>query len=399
LQAAYRLMGAAEKVSLYTKALPHDYDFFSRRAACEWFNRWLGREDWGTEEAEFDDSPPELLNCTATGQVLTSLGGRSIVRLNADRLRALAPVNPLGSTLVDAETFREQERGTLKKLLALPEERSTLDPRIISSGVRKGVVIEEFVIHSEPQIRVPGWFLKPAHGGTPFPTILYASEGDRNQVLDERSEIAALVGKGFALCAVDLRNLGDCIPRYPAAGPHFYGPQNLQEFYPWACFCLGKPLLGQRVWDFLRSLDYLQSRADVDHGRIRGLGQGGAALAVLLASVIDDRLHSILLDSPIATYRSIVESRVNYLHVSWYLYGVLKHFDLPDLTGCLAPRRCWLLNSTDARGEPLPESQLAAFYEHALGIFKQSEASDGLQFKVCPERDKSKIIESWLQAS
>jgi|ERR1039458_5253671 hypothetical protein len=125
----------------------------------------------------------------------------------------------------------------------------------------------------------------------------------------------------------------------------------------------------------------------------------GAALAVLLASVMDDRLQSILLDGPIASYRSIVESRVNYLYVSWFLYGVLKHFDLPDLAGCLAPRWCWLLNSTDARGEPLPESQLAALYEHALPIFKQSGASDGLQSKVCSERGKSKIIESWLQAS
>ena len=398
LQAAYRLMGAAEKVSLYTKALPHDYDFFSRRAACEWFNRWLGQEDWGSDEAGFDESAPDALNCTATGQVLTSLGGRSIVQLNTDRLRALAPVNPLGSTPGEAQAFRERARRTLKELLALPTERTVLDSRIYSSSTRKDVIIEEFVIHSEPYIRVPGWFLKPAHGGEPFPAILYVSEGDRNQVLDERSEVAALVGKGFALCAVDLRNLGDCIPRYPAAGPHFYGPQNLQEFYPWTCFCLGKPLLGQRVWDYLRTLDYLQSRPDVDRSRIHGLGQGGAALAVLLSSVIDDRVHSVLLDSPIATYRSIVESPVNYLHVSWYLYGVLKHFDLPDLAGCLAPRRCWLLNSTDARGEPLPESQLASLYEHALGIFRQSGASEGLQFKVCPEREKAKTVESWLQS-
>ncbi len=399
LQTAYRLMGAVEKVSLYTKALPHDYDFFSRRAACEWFNRWLGREDWGTEETAFDESAPDALNCTTTGQVLTSLGGRSIVQLNTDHLRALAPANPLGSTVADAQAFRERARGTLEELLALPTERTALDPRTISSGARKDVVIEEFVIHSEPYIRVPGWLLKPAHGSKPFPTILYVSEGDRNQVLDERSEIAALVEKGFALCAVDLRNLGDCIPRYPAAPPYFYRSQNLQEFYPWTCFCLGKPLLGQRVWDFLRGLDYLQSRPDVDRTRIYGLGQGGAALAVLLAGVMDDRLHSVLLDSPIATYRSIVESRANYLHVSWFLYGVLKHFDLPDLAGCLAPRRCWLLNATDARGEPLPESQLASLYEHALGIFKQSGASEGLQFKVCPEVEKARTIESWLQAS
>ena len=93
VQAAYKLMGAADKVSLFGSPLPHHYEFFNRREAYRWFNRWLGREEWGTEEAEFDKSAPDALNCTSTGQVLTSLGGRSVVQLNADRLRTLCPVN------------------------------------------------------------------------------------------------------------------------------------------------------------------------------------------------------------------------------------------------------------------------------------------------------------------
>ena len=108
-----------------------------------------------------------------------------------------------------------------------------------------------------------------------------------------------------------------------------------REGYPWACFTLGKPVLGQRVWDLLRCLDYLQSRQDVDKGRIHGLGERAAALAVLLSGVLDDRLHSVLLDHPIATYRSIVESKAYSLELSWFLFDVLKHFDLPDLTALL----------------------------------------------------------------
>ncbi len=99
----------------------------------------------------------------------------------------------------------------------------------------------------------------------------------------KRRRSAVWCEKGFAVCAIDLRGLGVTRPHYPSAGPAFYHGEHLHERYAWACFGLGKPLLGQRVWDFLRCLDYLESRPDVDPGRILGLGEKGAALAVLLS--------------------------------------------------------------------------------------------------------------------
>src|SRR5215469_4429665 len=93
VRAAYQLMGASDKVGLFGSPLPHAYEFFNRRETYRWFNRWLGSEEWGTDEEQFDESAPDALNCTSTGQVRTSLGGRSVVQLNVDRLRACVPAN------------------------------------------------------------------------------------------------------------------------------------------------------------------------------------------------------------------------------------------------------------------------------------------------------------------
>ena len=169
VQAAYKLMGAADKVSLFGSPLPHHYDFFNRREAYRWFNRWLGREEWGIEEAEFDKSAPDALNCTSTGQLLTSLGGRSVVRLNADRLRTLTPVNSPSATPNDVKAFRERAQGTLKEVLALPTQRTPLNSRIISSNIwREDIAVDEFTLDSEPSVRVTGWFLRPAKGDSAF---------------------------------------------------------------------------------------------------------------------------------------------------------------------------------------------------------------------------------------
>jgi cephalosporin-C deacetylase-like acetyl esterase len=394
VQAGYKLMGASDKVGLFGSPLPHAYEFFNRQETYRWFNRWLGNEERGTEEEGFDKSAPDALNCTSTGQVLTSLGGRSVVQLNVDRLRACLPAN---STLNDIKAFRERVQSTLRELLALPTQHTPLDSRILSSNVwRENIAIDEFTFESEPLVRVAGWFLRPAKGG-PFPTIVYVSEGNRNQVVQEGSQIIEFARKGFAVCAVDLRGSGLSMPHYPAAGPIYYHDSSLHERYVWAFFTLGKPVLGQRVWDFLCCLDYLQSRRDVDQSRIRGLGEKGAALAILLARVLDDRLQSLLLDRPLATYQSVVESEAYSLDLSWFLYSVLNHIDLPDLIGSLAPRPCWILNAADSDGETLPESEVLARYSGAIEMFTKSDAGRQLRFIVCPEGEKAKIYSDWLQ--
>ena len=399
VQSAYKLMGAAEKAELFATSLPHDYDFFSRQAAYRWFNRWLGQETWGTEEEEYDEPAPGALNCTSTGQVLTSLGGRTVVQLNADRLQKLTPANPLGSTLEEIKAFRQRAISELPRLLALPSVKSPLESKTVSAHTRKGVRIEEIALQSEPSIRITGWFLKPDQGVGPFPAILHVSERGKYDTPEETGELVRLAGKGFAVCSVDLRGLGFSIPRLPAAGPVFYHGEKMQEDYAWASFSLGKPVLGQRVWDCLRCLEYLKSRPDVARDRIYGLGDRGAAIALLMAGVLDAGLRSLMLDSSIATYRSLVESEAYSLQLPWFLYGILRHFDLPDLVGTLAPRPCWLLNSTDAPGEALPESNLTAIFRHSIEAYKRSGATEGLRLSVCPDYLRQNMLDKWLESA
>ena len=386
--AGYKLMGASDKVKLFGSPLPHAYDYFNRRTAYEWFNRWLGNPEWGTGEAPYDESAPDTLNCTSTGQVLTSLGGRSVIDLNTERMRQVRAKNPIS---------RARAQQTLPKLLGLPAERTPLNPRIISSNVwMDDIAVEEFEFYSVPLVRVTGWFLRPAKGGARFPTVVIVSEGGKNHLLYETSGVRQLVGRGFGVCAIDLRGLGVSRPHSPSAGPDFYGGMPLHERYAWASFGLGRPVLGQRVWDFLRCLDYLQTRRDVDTKRIYGLGEGAAALAVLFSAVLDDRLYSTLFDRPIATYGSIVGSKTYSLRLSWFLFDVLRHFDLPDLTALLAPRPCWILNAVDAQGETLAESQVSSLYQNAAEAFKRAGAGDRIRFLVRPGQESEKVFQDWL---
>ncbi len=398
LKTAYRIMGAQEKVQLFASPLPHDFDFFNRRATYAWFNRWLKKSDSTINEASFQTVEPELLNCTSTGQVLTSLGGRSLVQINSDRLRALRS-NSSSNPPLDAQAARLRVQESLRRLLAFPHERAPLQSAVLSTNTLRGLAVEEFEFRSEPEIRIPGWFVKRAQATSPLPTILYVSENGKEQVWDESSWAETLAPRGYAICAIDLRGLGIGAPRSPRAGPRFYEGEHLEEDYAWASLTLGKPVLGQRVWDFMRCLDYLEARSEVDRTRIHVVGVQGAGLAAMVGAVLDDRVQSILLDKVIATLRSIVESEEYTLPLSWFVDGFLREFDLPDLVGTLAPRRCWLLNAAGARGDTLPEETMQKGYRTAVDRYSVAARPGALQFLVRPKKDSTSAVISWLESS
>jgi len=401
LRVVYRLTGSEGNVELFNSDLPHGYDFFTRRAAYDWFNRRLGDKALGTEEAEFDTSPPGALNCTATGEVLTSLGGRSLVQINSDRARAIAAPSPLRQASGEPQGLRQRIRRQLAELLVLPSERGPLQARVLSTRTAGGITIEEFEFWSEPLVRVPGWFCKPAEAQAPLPTIVYVSEQGKDSIMKEPRETDALVKRGHAFCTVDLRGLGNTAPRYPKAGRviYTYDDVDVRDGCAWVSLMLGKPTMGQRVGDFLRSLDYLETRPDVDRARIQVIGVGGAGLATLLGAAMDDRPRALLLDQTLATLRSVVEAEDYSVPLEYFTFGFLRHFDLPDLAGSLVPRPCWFLNSTDPVGDGLPESVLHERFGACLEHYANNNASGKLRFLVQPDEERTRTILTWLDAS
>jgi hypothetical protein len=107
--------------------------------------------------------------------------------------RVLLPVNPLGETLVEPQTLRQRVRAQLTGLVALPLERIPFKPLILSAASGQGVTIKEFEFQSEPQFRVPGWFIKPTGTKPPHPTLVHVSEHGKDSIMDEPREADAVV--------------------------------------------------------------------------------------------------------------------------------------------------------------------------------------------------------------
>lgn len=401
VSSAYAILGAGNRLRLFRAFLPHRYDFFNRRETYAWLNHWLAKtDDIGVDEAGFDALPPDALRCTRTGQVLTSLGGSSVVRLNADRARKVVPL-PLGGSanFQEAQQRSARTRTQLRRLLSLPVSSLPLSPRTLSSGNLRELTIEEFEFESEQHVRVPGWFLKPRANPRPLPTVLYLSESGKDAVVDGPNEMEALVQKGFALCAIDQRGFGVTSPRYPSTEPlrYYDGGEHLREDFAWASLVLGKPPLGQRVWDFIRCLDYLETRPDVDRSRIHVFGARGGAVTALMGYALDRRPSSILCDEMLSDFTSVAESEDYTWGLTWFVFGILRHFDLPDIIGASAPRPCWLLNVVGPTNEVLSRTDSVMRFSPAIESYSRLSASSRLRLLVEPKEKRMEVVANWLQ--
>lgn len=396
-KAAYSILGAADRIQLFPSFLPHNYDFFNRRETYRWLNRWLAKNDLGVDEADFDPSPSDALNCTTTGQVLTSLGGRSVVQVNTDRARSLVRPNRPGS---DAPGFQQAIQRKLRSLLALPLKPCPLDAQILSSGAQRDLDIEKFEFRSEAEIRIPGWFLRPHAKSGRLPVVLYVSENQKDDVVEETSEMQRLAREGFAVCAVDLRGFGATSPRFPLAARNLYSNAGatLETCYATASLVLGKPVLGQRTWDFIRSLDYLEMRSDIDMNRLYVFAVASGALPTLLGSAVDDRPKSVLCERGITDFQSVLESAEYCSGLSPFVSGFLRHFDLPDVIGSIAPRRCWFWNAVGPQNEILPQSVLNVRLQAAIRSYSDLNTPEHFRTVVEPKETRENLLGKWLEA-
>jgi cephalosporin-C deacetylase-like acetyl esterase len=398
LQRVYDLFGAKDHVGLYASHLPHNMDFFNRTQTYGWLNRWLENPSVGSQEAEFDAFPEERLNATSTGQVLTSLSGRSVIQLNTDRARMIMQKSSFRNIPENIGSSKQKIQVAVMKLLALPQQRLPLDSIIRSSNVCKNVVIEEIQFKSEPCIRIPGWFVKPSSGGTQRSTVLYLTDSGGDSVVAEPGSMGRLLAAGHAICTINLRGLGITTPRFPKGGPHFYdGGRDLDENFAWTSLILGRPVIGQRVWDTLRAIDYLASRPDVDMSQVRLLGAGSAGLAAIMAALLDGRVRTVLVNQTLVSYASIVESKSYSVNLGWFVPGILQNFDVADLAVGLSPRPCWIMNGSGPSGQILSEASVREQYRTRFD--ETISAFNNVRFLVSPEHEAQEHYLEWLRST
>ena len=231
------------------------------------------------------------------------------------------------------EEWQNQLTSNLKECLGpFPEKPVPLNPRVISTEKLETFTLHRVIYDSRSDSPVPAYLFIPHGIREKSPAVLcihgHVPEGKANLVFgDDQYGVPygrELAEQGLVTLCPDNAGMGE--RAHPSGGCDFLWRRlNL----------LGHDLTGYRVYDLIRSVDYLQSLSEVDETRIGIAGLSGGCWLGIVHAALDPRVQAAILSGYFTTFAQ----------TSWFGHCICHHpkgigelCEMPDIAGLVAPR-------------------------------------------------------------
>lgn len=207
-------------------------------------------------------------------------------------------------------------RAALPKLLNYEKSSSGLNVRQLAVTPRKGYKVEKLEFLSEPGIYIPTWVFIPDNYRAGSRATLYVHENGKQADGLEFGPLERMAREGQLSVAIDVRGIGETRPPHPQSSdrPGEYGFLfDVETAAAYMAWYLDQSLVGMRVKDVVRAVDYTLSRPDVDRSAVSLIAKGNGAVWSLFAAALDPRIAALRCERGLLAYRELLNSdRYNY---------------------------------------------------------------------------------------
>ena len=332
-------------------------------AILGFFTKFLKGTTAGQEFKPMRLERREDLQCTPTGQVSSSFRGETIYSIERKRAEALMTPHKALTGKGDLDKLQTRLHQDIKTLAAVSVQPGAAPPvvDIKMTESRGSYRVETIEMHSDADTVVSGLVAIPEGAGAHAAVLILAAQ--------PKEKLAAIGGDVDRLAKAG-RIVMVLEPRPTPAGTEsikspYLGAYNLLSL---RAFLVGKTIIGLRIDDTIRALDWLCARKDVNKSAITGYGDGPLGMVLLHAAALDSRIGRIVVENTLADYRMIVDQPLHRNVSEVVIPGVLRKYDAGDLLLAVYPRQVTVLNPQDALGGALTEAE----FRSNLGYVFQS---------------------------
>ena len=307
------------------------------------------------------------------------------------RYAANSPRHAFGG---DVAAWKAKARARLVELIALPEgDRVPLEPIYGEPKKRTGHTRIPVTFATRANLSAFGYLLIPDGLAAPAPAVVclpghgrgaddlvgIAEDGtDRDHDDGYQHDFAVqCVRQGYVALALELMGFGH--RRDPSArkgGPSVSSCQTASG----AALMLGESMVGWRVWDTIRALDLASSRAEVDPKRLALMGISGGGTVALYAAALDERVKAAVLSCSYCTFKDSIYSVPHC--IDNFVPGILRDFEVADITGLIAPR--FLIAESGLDDHIFPEAGVRAALRRSRQIYAAHGAAENLAHAFFP---------------
>lgn len=187
-----------------------------------------------------------------------------------------------------------------------------------------------------------------------------------------------LLEQGWDVVTVDLRATGataysrDKIRRAP--------DHNTAEWSLW----IGRPMLGQWVWDVRRLLDALADHPKGLPDQTALIGVGPASLIALCTSALDSRITSVASVGGLTSF--VTDTPYENQRLGILVPGILRDIgDVSRIAALSSPRRTVIASGVNGSGQTLSEIELKKNYATTNQVFRLAKSPENLRLLADPK--------------
>jgi dienelactone hydrolase len=257
-------------------------------------------------------------------------------------------VPALAYTGGDVFKWQRRLRRKLRQLIGdLPRQRSALNIRRLWKRPHPLGTIEKIAFTSEPFADVTAYVCLPGKIQPPY-TFMICLQGHSTgmhvsiavqredetqpfQVEGDRDFALGCMRRGIAALCIEQRSFGE---RRELKQTHKaeHGCHDATMH----ALMLGRTLIGERVYDVDRGIDYLASRGDAIMHSIGVMGNSGGGTISLFSAALLPRIAFAMPSCYFCTFRDSIMSI--YHCMDNYIPGLLKVAEMSDIMGLFAPK-------------------------------------------------------------
>ena len=304
----------------------------------------------------------------------------------------------------DFRAWQRRLRARLRVLLGLdsmPRPQSPLACTLWNREHPLGT-ISKIVLSCEPGAEAPAYVCLPREVKPPYPFLICLqghSSGMHNSIAvkreDEKQPLyidgdrdfgLGCLRHGVAALCLEQRSFGERRERQQKSR----SDRMCQEAAMHA-LQLGRTLIGERVYDVDRALDYLAARGDADMRRVGVMGNSGGGTTSLFAAALLPRLRFAMPSCYFCTFR---DSILSIYHCECnYVPGLSLYAEMADILGLFAPKPVIVV--AGKHDDIFPIRAVRRAFRHLKAIYRAAGAADRCHLVVGKEGHRFYEAEAW----
>lgn len=296
------------------------------------------------------------------------------------RAKAIGDIHTVAQAQRRKQWVRRQMLGDMG---GLPGYKGPLKARVTGQLRASSYTIEKVIYESLPGLYVTANVYRPNQPGR-YPAVLLQAGHTQEGKPEDQLMAANLAMKGFVVLCFDPIGQGEreqtFSPQLDAPLAGWSVPEHIQMGAQ--AQLIGEGLARYFIWDAIRSLDYLASRADVDASRMGAAGcSGGGALTTFLGG-LDPRLKVVIPACYPSSFQTLFATSGPDVEMLLPRF-LASSLDTADFVELSAPTP-WLLQSTEHDQYHFSHQGVHLVYEEARKWYALYGAEDKVGFMVGP---------------